>query len=105
MFDYINVTYAEDHLVPVDEIEIDGVIYHINRWADKHFIYKRIAIHDGRLHTLEYIEKVATFRLNDFNNFFHSHHLKTVKVFGDYCLNEYDENKSKRMIILAKKIG
>ncbi len=105
MFDYINVAYAEDHLVPVEEVEMDGVIYHINRWADNKFIYKRIAIQDGRMLPLEYVEKVARFHLDTFNNFFRLHQLKTIAVYGDYSLNDYDENKSKRMIIFAKKIG
>jgi hypothetical protein len=103
MFDYINVSYAEDHLVCVEEIEMDGVIYHINRWADNQFIYKRIAIQDGRMRPLEYVEKVARFHLDAFNNFFRVHHLKTIDVYGDYTLSNYDENKSNRMIILAKR--
>ena len=103
LFDYINSIYAEDHLVAVEEKEIDGVIYHINRWADDHFIYKRIAIQDRNTPPLEYVEKVAKFSLDSFNDFFHLHKLKTVSVYGDYSLNDYDENKSKRMIILVKK--
>jgi SAM-dependent methyltransferase len=103
LFDYINVTYAEDHLVAVEEKEIDGVIYRINRWADNNFIYKRIAINDGGMRPMEYIEKVARFRLEHFNRFFESNNLQTINTFGDYCLNNFDENESKRLIILAKK--
>ena len=67
------------------------------------FIYKRIAIRDGGMRPLEYIEKVARFRLDAFNRFFQLCNLKTQAVYGDYHLNGFDEEHSKRLIILAKK--
>lgn len=103
LFDYINPTYAEAHLIPVEEIEIDGVIYRINRWADNYFIYKRIAIMDGSKMPLEYVEKVAKLGLNDFDSMFAKHYLQRVKVYGDYALDGFDTYSSKRMIIVAAK--
>jgi SAM-dependent methyltransferase len=103
LFDYINVFYAEEHLVAVEEKEIDGVLYHINRWADTQFIYKRIAIQGRNMRPLVFVEKVARFDLDAFNGFFRLHGLKTVNVYGDYCLNDFSESESKRLIILAKK--
>jgi SAM-dependent methyltransferase len=104
LIDYLNVTYAEDHLVPVEEKEIDGVWYHINRWADERFIYKRIAIMDQRqLSSVSYTEQVAKFSLDDFDKFFEENGLDIISAFGDYDLNEYDAQSSKRMIISARK--
>jgi SAM-dependent methyltransferase len=104
VIDYLNVDYAEDHLVAVEEKEIDGVWYHINRWSDDRFIYKRIAIQDQQPRMNSYTEKVAKFRLKDFNDFFEENGLKTTAVFGDYKLSDYDPQHSKRMILMAKKI-
>src|SRR5215217_4687634 len=105
LFDYLNLAYAERNVVPVEEKEIDGTVYHINRWSTDRFIYKRIAVHDaGLAQPLEYIEKVARFSLADFERFFATNHLQTVEVFGDYDLNVYDAAQSKRLIILAKKV-
>jgi SAM-dependent methyltransferase len=104
LIDYLNATYAEDHLVPVEEMEIDGVWYHINRWADERFIYKRIAIMDQhRLSSVAYTEQVAKFTLCDFDHFFEQHGLEIVSVYGDYGLKEYDTKSSKRMIMAGRK--
>ena len=105
LIDYLNATYAEDHLVPVEEMEIDGVWYHINRWADERFIYKRIAIMDQhRLSSVAYTEQVAKFSLRDFDHFFQQNGLEAVSVYGNYELEEYDSKSSKRIIITGRKI-
>src|SRR5215470_13964178 len=104
LIDYLNATYAEDHLVPVEEKEIDGVWYHINRWADERFIYKRISIMDQQqLSSVAYTEQVAKFTLDDFDQFFEQNGLDIISVYGDYELNTYDACKSKRMIVTARK--
>ena len=104
LFDYLNVDTAEKNLIPVEEKEIDGVLYHINRWVDKSFIYKRIAIHDHNAPGCRvFVEKVARFSLESFEEFFEENGLETVNVYGDYQLNEYDPGTSKRLVILAKK--
>lgn len=104
LFDYLNIAYAEKKLVPVEEKEIDGTVYHINRWSTDAFLYKRIAVQDaGMAQPLEYVEKVARFTLQDFKWFFAAYQLQVIKVFGDYDLNVYQPEHSKRLIILAKK--
>jgi SAM-dependent methyltransferase len=104
LIDYLNAAYAEDHLVAVEEKEIDGVWYHINRWADEQFIYKRIAILDQQqLSSMAYTEQVAKFSLDDFERFFEENGLEMLSVYGDYELNEYDAQASKRMILTARK--
>jgi SAM-dependent methyltransferase len=104
LIDYLNATYAQDHLVAVEEKEIDGVWYHINRWADERFIYKRIAIMDQKqFSSTSYTEQVAKFSLDDFDHFFEENGLERISVYGDYELNTYDPCRSKRMIITAKK--
>jgi SAM-dependent methyltransferase len=104
VIDYLNVAYAEKHLVAVEEREIDGVWYHINRWADERFIYKRIAIRDRQqFSTIAYREQVAKFGLKDFEQFFEQSGLEITSVYGDYELNDYDTPSSKRMIMTARK--
>ncbi len=85
MFDYLNVAYVEEHLIPEEEKEIDGVVYRISRWTDHDFIFKRIAVYDSQLpQPLEYIEQVARFTVADFSRFFERNKLQTINVFGDY---------------------
>lgn len=105
LIDYLNVCHAENHLIPVEEKEIDGVLYHINRWADDQFIYKRIAIHTGlQMAPMAYTEQVAKFSLEDFDQFFTQNGLEMMATYGDYELNEYDPRSSKRLIVKARKI-
>ncbi|HTE08726.1 MAG TPA: class I SAM-dependent methyltransferase, partial [Flavitalea sp.] len=87
LIDYLNVDYTEQHLVPVDDVEIDGIIYHINRWTDHRWIYKRIEI-PGQGHAPEiHREQVAKFRLEDFQEFCSAAGLEIEDVYGDYELN------------------
>jgi cyclopropane fatty-acyl-phospholipid synthase-like methyltransferase len=104
LLDYFNTPYVEKNLVAVEEKEIDGTLFHINRWSSGEFIYKRIALYDANLvQPLVYVEKVARFFADDFERFFNVHGLKTVCLFGDYDLSAYRPDYSKRLIVLAKK--
>ena len=103
MLDYLNVPWCEDRLVIEETKEIDGIIYHISRWTDQQFFYKKIAIEDMPLGQSEFVEQVAKFNLSDFDDMFERNGLKLEKVYGDYRLNEYDTVASPRMILLAKK--
>lgn len=104
VLDYINHVYAEKQLVPTEHREIDGICYHITRWADDEHIYKRIAINDPNMPgSFEHTEKIARFNLDHFSDMFHANGLRIHKVYGDYTLSEFDVQQSPRLILLAKK--
>ncbi len=104
VLDYLNVHYAEDHLIHQSEKEIDGVNYYLTKWYDETHFYKKIIIEDEQLpHPLEFTEKVAKFTLGDFNDMFSFHHLQVQEVYGNYQLGPYDVKKSPRLIMIAKK--
>ncbi|MEP6597703.1 MAG: class I SAM-dependent methyltransferase [Ginsengibacter sp.] len=105
VLDYLNVHYAEDHLVHKSEKQVDDVNYYLTKWFDETHFYKKIVIEDDLLNEpLEYIEKVAKFNLGDFTDMFAFHGLQIQEVYGDYSFNNYDVKKSPRLIIIAKKI-
>lgn len=105
VLDYLNVHYAEDHLVHKSELELDGVNYFITKWFDETHFYKKIVIEDDELEEpLEFTEKVAKFSLGDFNDMFAFHDLQMQEVFGDYQFGHYDVRKSPRLLMIAKKI-
>jgi SAM-dependent methyltransferase len=105
VMDYLNVHYAEDHLIHKSEKEIDCVNFHLTKWFDETHFYKKIIVEDNMLEVpLEFTEKVAKFTLSDFNDMFAFHHLQTQEVFGDYTLGPYDVKKSPRLIMIAKKV-
>lgn len=104
IIDYLNVHYAEDHLVHKQEKVIDDVTYFLTKWFDETHFFKKIVIEDEQLEApLEYTEKVAKLSLGDFNDMFAFHNLQLQEVFGDYNLNTYDIKNSPRMIMVARK--
>jgi SAM-dependent methyltransferase len=105
VMDYLNVHYAEDHLIHKSDKEIDDVNYHITKWFDETHFYKKIVVEDENLkEPLEYTEKVAKFSLGDFTEMFAYQGLQIQEVFGDYQFNNYDVKNSPRMVMIAKKV-
>ena len=105
VMDYLNVHYAEDHLVHQFDKEIDGVNYFITKWFDETHFYKKITVEDEALEEpLIYQEKVAKFSLGDFTEMFAYQRLQIQEVFGDYNFGKYDVRKSPRLIMIARKI-
>jgi SAM-dependent methyltransferase len=105
VMDYLNVHYAEDHLVHKSEKQIDDVNYVITKWFDESHFYKKIVVEDeNNTEPLEYIEKVAKFSLGEFTDMFSYEGLQIQEVFGDYSFNKYDVKSSPRLIMIAKKI-
>jgi SAM-dependent methyltransferase len=105
ILDYLNVHFAENNLKHTETAEINHVVFDIKRWVDEKYFYKRIDVKDEEKKVNEsFTERVEKFSLRDFTNMFFQQGLQIETVFGDYDLNEYDEEKSPRMIMVAKKI-
>jgi hypothetical protein len=106
VIDYLNVHYAEDHLVHNEMKNIAGTTYEILRWDDETHFYKRITVHDASLVIPEeHTEKVAKFSLGDFTDMLSFQNMQIIEVFGDYHLTPYDVRKTPRLIIVAGKKG
>jgi SAM-dependent methyltransferase len=106
IIDYLNVHYAENHLVHQETKELDNTRYQIQRWDDETHFYKKITVTDPALpQPFENVEKVAKFTLGDFTEMLAYQGLQTQEVFGDYHFNPYDVRKTPRMIIIAGKIS
>jgi SAM-dependent methyltransferase len=104
VIDYLNSTYVESHLVPVEVKKVGHVTYHIKRWCDETHFYKNIIIEDvGLTLPLEFTEKVAKFRFGDFNDMFSWSKMQVQDVFGDYKLSLYNKKESPRLIMIARK--
>jgi SAM-dependent methyltransferase len=106
VIDYLNVHYAEDHLVRDEIKNISGTTYEIRRWNDATHFYKRIVVTDASLPSHEeFTEKVAKFSLDDFTDMLAFQRMQVLEVFGDYNLDPYDVRKTPRLIIVAGKKG
>ncbi|MEN9548720.1 MAG: hypothetical protein RIR12_1311 [Bacteroidota bacterium] len=105
VIDYLNVHYAEDHLLPAETKVIDGTTYHIHRWHNETHFHKTISVTDASLaEPMEHREKVAKFSLGDFTDMLSYQGLQMQEVFGDYNLSGYDVRKTPRMIMVARKM-
>jgi SAM-dependent methyltransferase len=105
VLDYLNVHYAEDHMVHQIEKEIDHVVYYITKWYDETHFYKKIVVEDESLEApLTFIEKVAKFSLGDFTDMLSYQGLQIKEVFGDYNFSSYHIKQSPRLIIIAEKM-
>ena len=104
VMDYLNVHYAEDHLIHQSEKTIDNVNFIITKWYDETHFYKKVIIEDeGLQEALVFTEKVAKFSLGDFTEMFAYQGLQIQEVFGDYNFSNYDTRKSPRLVMIAKK--
>lgn len=105
VIDYLNVHYAEDHLVKSETTVLDSTSFHITRWHDASHFFKQIQIEKPGRHDLKhlYTEKVSKFSMGDFTDMLAYQDMQVQEVFGDYHLGNYDVKKSPRMIIIAKK--
>jgi SAM-dependent methyltransferase len=106
VIDYLNVHYAEDHLIANQQIAKEDTVFHISKWHDEGHFYKQIQITDAthaQPHHL-YTERVAKFSLGDFTEMLAYQGLQIQEVWGDYQLGHYHTRQSPRMIMLAKKM-
>ena len=101
VIDYLNSMFIEKNLVKKETKLINGINFHIERHTDINFIYKKISFHDKKDYVFN--EKVMKLKQNDFENYFKKNNLTLIKSFGDYNLNEFDINKSERLIMIIKK--
>lgn len=104
VIDYLNVHYAEDHMVHSLQKKIGNTVYDIQKWDDETHFYKKITVSDPSLaKPIEHTERVSKFSLGDFTEMLAYQGLQVQEVFGDYELNSYDIRKTPRLILIAKK--
>ncbi|MFY7669844.1 class I SAM-dependent methyltransferase [Tenacibaculum sp. MEBiC06402] len=101
VLDFLNVQKTKNNLVKKEQKEIDGITFYIEREIKNGFILKHISFFaDGKEHS--YTEKVKFLDLEKMKRYFDSVGLTIINTFGDYNLNEFDEEKSSRLILIAK---
>lgn len=104
VMDYLNVHYAENHLVREETRQLGNTVYTIHRWDDETHFFKKISVADESLEKpLVFTEKVAKFNLGDFTDMLAFQGLQVQEVFGDYGLGHYDVQKAPRLILVARK--
>lgn len=101
VFDFLNASFVKDTLVASETKMVDGITFHIQRKIEDGFILKHISFFaDGEHH--QFTESVKYLDLQKMIAFFEKVGLNLKHVFGDYQLLPFDENYSKRLILIAQ---
>ena len=99
VIDFLNVKLAIKNLVPHEKKQVGNILFNIEKSVKDGFIFKHIRFNDqGEDHT--YTERVKALTLEDFKDYFTLAEVKMKAVFGDYHLNDFNEETSERLILI-----
>ena len=102
VIDFLNAEKAISNLVSHEKKQMDGISFEIQRVYEQGRIKKRITILDNDK-KLYFEEKVSALSLDDFRSYFSDSGLELINLFGNYSLKSFDNKKSDRLIMVAKK--
>lgn len=101
VIDFMNSNYVINHLVPQNNVEIDGLQFDIKRNFKDGIITKTISVTDGDK-TSKYEERVRAFSKQDFLDMISKANLSFVDCFGNYDLEPFEAQASDRLILIFK---
>ncbi|MDG1219199.1 MAG: class I SAM-dependent methyltransferase [Flavobacteriaceae bacterium] len=101
VIDFLNIKYLRNNLINENIEEIDGIKFYLNRSIKNGFLTKNISF-KHEVNEYNFQEKVRSLDLDDFKSMFKQSKIEILHIFGDYKLNSFDINKSKRLIFVLK---
>ena len=101
VIDFLNINYVKNNLINENIEEIDGIKFYLNRFIKNGFLIKNISF-KHELNEYNFQEKVRSLDLDDFKSMFKQSKIEILHIFGDYKLNSFDINNSKRLIFVLK---
>ena len=102
IIDFMNVKKVIANLVLKEQKTINNIQFDITRQVNDGFILKDIRITDGK-EEQQFQEKVKAITLADYSEFITNAGLKIIDIFGNYKLDNFDEEISDRLILICKK--
>jgi SAM-dependent methyltransferase len=102
VLDYMNSRKAIEEFNTHYIKSVDDIDFTITKKIEKGYIFKNIKFKD-KGQDFEFEERVKLIFLEDFKSFFVSAGLQLTNVYGNYALDNYDELKSDRMVMICKK--
>lgn len=100
--DFFNSNKVVNQLTKNNVEKRGDINFNITKEIDNNSIIKKIEF-SAEEKQYYFEEKVNLLKLDDFLNFANTNGLKLIQKFGDYQLNDFDENKSDRLILIFKK--
>lgn len=102
VFDFLNKKYLKKNLVPYSKNSHGNLTVIQKRKIENDFIMKEINIKD-KTGSHNFSEVLKLYSVYEFKKVFNSYNLKIQTLLGDYFGNKFNESKSPRLIIIAKK--
>jgi len=102
IIDFMNVKKVIANLVLNEKKTIDNIQFDITRQLKNRYILKDICITD-RQEQSRFQEKVKAITLAEYSEFIANAGLKIIDIFGNYKLDDFDEEISDRLILICKK--
>jgi SAM-dependent methyltransferase len=102
VLDFLNSKWVENTLVEKEKTVKNGIEFTIKKKIENQHIIKDIAFAD-RGKNYNFFEKVKLHTLEEINNYAEEFGFKRIKIFGDYHLNDFEEENSPRCINIFKK--
>lgn len=102
VIDFLNSKLAIENLVPEETKVMGGITFHIEKYVEDGFIFKNIRFRDEGEDYL-FTERIMALTIENFELYFEKADVKLKDVFGDYYLNEFDEDTSDRLILLFRR--
>jgi SAM-dependent methyltransferase len=103
VIDFMNSSKVIADLVANETKEINGIAFHIKRYVKDKAVHKEIAFTDKNTNYC-FGERVQALTLTNFKSYFNTLDMEITHLYGDYNFNDFNENTSERLIIIAKKI-
>ena len=102
VIDFMNAWRAANDLIPYHVKEVDGIKFNIHKEIRNNFIYKEITFTDSGTN-YAYREEVKVLYLSHFEQYMKNAGLTILYTYGSYDLAAFNQEKSNRLIIIAKK--
>jgi len=102
IIDFMNAKKVIANLVLNEQKKIDGIQFDIIRQVKDGYVLKDICITDEK-EQQQFQEKVKAITLADYSEFIANAELKIIDIFGNYKLDDFDEEISDRLILICKK--
>lgn len=102
VLDFLNAKWVENTLVPTEKFTKGGIDFHIKKKIeDEHVIKDIVFSQNGK--EFHFFEKVKLHTLEKIGEYAAEFGFERQAVFGDYHLNDFEENTSPRCINIFKK--
>lgn len=102
VIDFMNVNYVKSTIIPNEIVKKNNIYFTISRTIENNKIIKNIQFKDNGK-SFNFQEKVQFLTLETIKKYISATNLKLKHTFGDYQLNNFDINTSKRLILILEK--